>query len=125
MTKSSTMSAKPAVESVESTTAAGVVAAMVHGGVGHKRETFVSVRLQTKSPHTRYQTCKIPVSFSGGVDTCQGDSGGPLVSGSMNATSGMTLVGVVSWGVGCARPGVPGVYARVTHFLKWIDNNRA
>ena len=30
------------------------------------------------------------------------------------------LIGVTSWGTGCATPGYPGVYARVTSALEWI-----
>lgn len=46
-------------------------------------------------------------------DTCQGDSGGPL------AVDGV-LVGVVSWGAGCALRGAPGVYASVADYSDWI-----
>jgi len=45
----------------------------------------------------------------GGKDACQGDSGGPLVVGT-------TLIGMVSFGAGCAQPGYPGVYAEVGGF---------
>ncbi|XP_011180898.1 trypsin [Zeugodacus cucurbitae] len=46
-------------------------------------------------------------------DACQGDSGGPL------AADGK-LVGVVSWGNGCAKAGYPGVYADVAELRPWI-----
>ncbi|MCZ4516503.1 serine protease [Streptomyces sp. ActVer] len=50
----------------------------------------------------------------GGVDTCQGDSGGPMFR---KDDSGKWLqVGIVSWGDGCARPLVPGVYTEVSTF---------
>ena len=48
-----------------------------------------------------------------GKDSCQGDSGGPLVVED-SSTSQDTLVGVVSWGIGCARDGLPGLYAEVS-----------
>ncbi|CAG9137355.1 unnamed protein product [Plutella xylostella] len=54
----------------------------------------------------------------GGKDACQGDSGGPLYHNNI-------LVGVVSWGAGCADPYYPGISTRVSSYSDWIVNNAA
>jgi secreted trypsin-like serine protease len=49
-----------------------------------------------------------------GVDTCQGDSGGPLVH--QTADHHFVQVGIVSFGLGCARNDYPGVYTQISTF---------
>lgn len=54
----------------------------------------------------------------GGKDSCQGDSGGFL--GAPLGEGQYVQLGVVSWGVGCARPDLFGVYTRVGNYADWI-----
>jgi len=55
-----------------------------------------------------------------GKDSCQGDSGGPFTVKN-SETLKHDLVGVVSWGDGCAADGMYGVYAEVAKLRSWID----
>ena len=57
----------------------------------------------------------------GGKDACQGDSGGPLVASDPTKYGAMSLIGVVSWGYGCAGVDALGIYAEVSHFTNWLN----
>lgn len=71
-------------------------------------ETFGSINFDT-------QICAgVP---QGSVDTCQGDSGGPLL---IRNRDRWFVAGITSYGEGCALPGFPGVYARVSALSDWV-----
>lgn len=56
-------------------------------------------------------------SLAGAKDSCAGDSGGPMTRAQGRE---FVLVGLVSWGVGCALPGTPAIYTRVSALTRWI-----
>ncbi|MFJ2113075.1 S1 family peptidase [Streptomyces sp. NPDC087850] len=59
----------------------------------------------------------------GGTDTCQGDSGGPMFR--KDNAGEYIQVGIVSWGIGCAQAGNPGVYTEVSTFASAIASAAA
>lgn len=69
------------------------------------------------SGHPLHDNSMICAGGERGFDACQGDSGGPLI----DPETGV-LVGVTSWGDGCGRAGVPGVYSKVSTSLQWIED---
>jgi len=92
-----------------------------------------STRLQkVQVPLVSNATCNTPAAYNGtvtsgmicagsrdgGIDACQGDSGGPLVK---RTDLGPVLIGVVSFGEGCARKLKYGVYTRISHYRSWIE----
>lgn len=93
---------------------------------GFAADTLQKVEL----PIVEHQTCA--EAYSGGItenmlcagypeggkDSCQGDSGGPLIV--PDGIGGWKQAGIVSWGVGCARPEYYGVYTKVAQYAEWI-----
>ncbi|GAV09731.1 hypothetical protein RvY_19220 [Ramazzottius varieornatus] len=77
----------------------------------------VSKFAKMKTPETLTSEMICAGVDDGSRDACQGDSGGPL---SEFRDGAYVLVGLVSWGYGCALPGYPGVYSRMSQFVDWI-----
>ncbi|XP_048507998.1 atrial natriuretic peptide-converting enzyme [Athalia rosae] len=61
----------------------------------------------------------------GGKDACQGDSGGPLLCRDDRDKERWFVGGIVSWGIKCAHPKLPGVYAYVPKYVPWIHKQIA
>ncbi|KAH8383339.1 hypothetical protein KR009_008056 [Drosophila setifemur] len=62
--------------------------------------------------------------LNGEGGTCVGDSGGPLQC-RLNRNGPWILVGVTSFGSGCALEGFPDVYTRTSYYMKWIEDTIA
>ncbi|ANP49946.1 secreted trypsin-like serine protease [Streptomyces griseochromogenes] len=95
------------------TTGNGAYARSLHAAHVHVLADDVCARAYPGGPDGTFQAESMLCAgeSAGGPDACQGDSGGPLVA------SGR-LIGLVSWGSGCGRPGSPGVYTRVSDVLR-------
>lgn len=97
-------------------------------GFGQTENGNVSSKLlHVNVNYVKQNTCNSNAMYGGDItdsmmcaadtneDSCSGDSGGPLFDSDNNA-----VVGVTSWGNGCARADSPGVYARISDEFPWI-----
>lgn len=107
------------------------------GTAAGQRPAFPEVLQHVDLPFVPLNVCNAPDAYDGAVqeatmfcagpsdasaDTCGGDSGGPLVvdAGSSDAAE-HRQAGIVSWGLGCAVAGFPGVYVRLDTFAGFIE----
>ncbi|XP_060220018.1 serine protease 41-like isoform X3 [Meriones unguiculatus] len=90
------------------------------------REVQVTV-LNNSRCHELYKLSSLPFirndvicagAEDGSADTCSGDSGGPLVC---DMDGLWYQIGIVSWGIGCGRPNLPGIYTNVSRYYNWIE----
>ncbi|NXD84740.1 FA7 factor, partial [Halcyon senegalensis] len=103
---------------------------MVSGwGATHERGSTLRFLMKVRLPIVNMETCQQSTDrlvtdnmFCAGynteaADACKGDSGGPFTVSYHNT---WFLLGIVSWGEGCATKGKYGVYTRVSNYLPWI-----
>lgn len=103
---------------------------------GHGATKFDSYSLSTMQLYTEVKVfsrddCKFKYgkqrisgtmmcASSVGKDACQGDSGGPLIAKGKTSNDDV-IVGLVSWGLGCADQRYPGVYTDISSVRSWIE----
>ena len=101
----------------------------IQGNVAAAKNVLQKVQVQARTDGQCEQTYgdvfnstrQICAGSDQAKDSCQGDSGGPLAW--RDYYGGWYQVGIVSFGKGCAREGVPAVYTRLTAYMDWIENN--
>uniref|UniRef100_A0A8C4WSY1 Coagulation factor VII n=1 Tax=Eptatretus burgeri TaxID=7764 RepID=A0A8C4WSY1_EPTBU len=95
------------------------------GSIGLRSANIRLVSFQQCSRRSRFVVTQNMLCAGGGTagrDACSGDSGGPLTVERKNV---WYLVGLVSWGEGCAKAGKYGIYTKVSQYLPWIHTNMA
>ncbi|NWV61571.1 FA9 factor, partial [Malurus elegans] len=103
---------------------------MVSGwGATHERGSTLRFLMKVQLPIVDLERCQHAMDrlltdsmFCAGhstaaADACKGDSGGPFAVSHHNT---WFLLGIVSWGEGCAEEGKYGVYTRVANYIPWI-----
>ncbi|NXF63924.1 FA7 factor, partial [Ciccaba nigrolineata] len=98
-------------------------------GATHTRGSTLRFLMKVQLPIVSTETCQRSTArlvtdnmFCAGystevADACKGDSGGPFTVSYHNT---WFLLGIVSWGEGCAEKGKYGVYTRVSNYIPWI-----
>ncbi|XP_010193432.1 PREDICTED: coagulation factor IX-like [Mesitornis unicolor] len=98
-------------------------------GATHERGSSLRFLMKVRLPIVSMESCQRSTDrlltdnmFCAGygteaADACKGDSGGPFT---MSYHNTWFLLGIVSWGEGCAQNGKYGVYTRVANYIPWI-----
>jgi len=104
------------------------------GKLGETQSNTLKILNKVSVPIISQEEANMPEAYAGKVDetmlpagykvglkdSCQGDSGGPMVVFDQNGLA--VQVGIVSWGMGCARKNKYGIYAKVSHGYEWIKS---